>query len=186
MNKYFLMIACLQLIRTITPVSPATTLGPLAIIFAISALKEAIDDRARWRQDRIANALPFHCVLRKDDLRMAESTPPEPRSNYTPTESDAAALRQIASSKLQVGDIVMIREDELIPADMVLLKSSEESGHCFIQTTNLDGETNLKGRKLARMRMHIACAHTNTHARARAFFFHVRICIHTRASNALF
>jgi hypothetical protein len=36
MNRYFLLIACLQLVRSITPVHPASTWGPLLFIFAIS------------------------------------------------------------------------------------------------------------------------------------------------------
>ncbi|MES1910329.1 MAG: hypothetical protein MHM6MM_002941, partial [Cercozoa sp. M6MM] len=54
-NRYFLFIACLQLISVITPVNPLTTWGPLAVIFAISAAKEFVDDRGRARADREAN-----------------------------------------------------------------------------------------------------------------------------------
>lgn len=41
MNAYFLLIACLQLFPSLTPVSPVTTWVPLAVIFSISAIKEA-------------------------------------------------------------------------------------------------------------------------------------------------
>jgi phospholipid-transporting ATPase len=44
-----------------------------------------------------------------------------------------------------VGDIVQIREGEIFPADLILLASSNE-GVCFIQTSSLDGEKNLKKR----------------------------------------
>eukprot|EP01125_Pyxidicula_operculata_P009646 TRINITY_DN3164_c0_g1_i1.p1 TRINITY_DN3164_c0_g1~~TRINITY_DN3164_c0_g1_i1.p1 ORF type:complete len:1105 (+),score=212.45 TRINITY_DN3164_c0_g1_i1:413-3316(+) len=42
----------------------------------------------------------------------------------------------------------MIKENEEIPCDVVILKCSDDSknGNCFIQTSNLDGETNLKTR----------------------------------------
>lgn len=33
MNKYFLLIGLLQLIPSVTPVDPITTLGPLVFIF---------------------------------------------------------------------------------------------------------------------------------------------------------
>uniref|UniRef100_A0A0E0DCV5 P-type ATPase C-terminal domain-containing protein n=1 Tax=Oryza meridionalis TaxID=40149 RepID=A0A0E0DCV5_9ORYZ len=55
MNQYFLLIACLQLWSSITPVSPATTWGPLAIIFIVSASKEAWDDYNRYLSDKKAN-----------------------------------------------------------------------------------------------------------------------------------
>jgi phospholipid-transporting ATPase len=38
----------------------------------------------------------------------------------------------------------MIKQDEFIPCDVILLQSSEPKGACFIETKNLDGETNLK------------------------------------------
>jgi phospholipid-translocating ATPase len=55
MNQYFLLIACLQLWSLITPVNPASTWGPLIIIFAVSATKEAWDDYNRFISDKQAN-----------------------------------------------------------------------------------------------------------------------------------
>ncbi|KAG0701867.1 hypothetical protein DFH29DRAFT_924776 [Suillus ampliporus] len=49
--------------------------------------------------------------------------------------------------KLEVGDIVLLREDEQVPADIVVLSTSDPDGVCYLETKNLDGETNLKARK---------------------------------------
>ena len=43
-NRYFLLIALLQLNPTLTPVNPATTWAPLGIVLAVSMLKEYLDD----------------------------------------------------------------------------------------------------------------------------------------------
>ncbi|KIM51232.1 hypothetical protein SCLCIDRAFT_33615 [Scleroderma citrinum Foug A] len=52
--------------------------------------------------------------------------------------------------KLEVGDIVLLRDNEQVPADIVVLSTSDPDGLCYIETKNLDGETNLKARKALR------------------------------------
>lgn len=49
-----------------------------------------------------------------------------------------------------VGDLIRLCCNEIIPADMVLLHSSDPNGVCHIETANLDGETNLKQRQVVR------------------------------------
>ena len=48
--------------------------------------------------------------------------------------------------KIRAGEVVKICTDETIPCDMVLLGTSDPSGVAYIQTMNLDGESNLKTR----------------------------------------
>ena len=49
--------------------------------------------------------------------------------------------------KLEVGDIVLLRDNDQVPADIVVLSTSDPEGMCYLETKNLDGETNLKPRK---------------------------------------
>lgn len=48
---------------------------------------------------------------------------------------------------VKVGDIVRIHNNEEIPADIILLSTSDSDGACYVETKNLDGETNLKVRQ---------------------------------------
>ncbi|MCQ2820018.1 MAG: hypothetical protein MJ252_22355, partial [archaeon] len=48
---------------------------------------------------------------------------------------------------IRVGNIIKIKENEFIPADCVMIYSSEKNQGCFVETKNLDGETNLKLKK---------------------------------------
>lgn len=50
---------------------------------------------------------------------------------------------------VRVGDLVHLSNNEAVPADMVLLHSSNPLGFCYLDTCNLDGETNLKQRVVA-------------------------------------
>ncbi len=40
---------------------------------------------------------------------------------------------------IQVGDVVRMESNDSIPADMILITSSEPEGFCYIETSNLDG-----------------------------------------------
>lgn len=52
--------------------------------------------------------------------------------------------------KVKVGDIVKVYCEDAIPADILLLRTSDENGLCYIETMNLDGENNLKQREVVR------------------------------------
>ncbi|KAI0542746.1 hypothetical protein GGR58DRAFT_451816 [Xylaria digitata] len=60
---------------------------------------------------------------------------------------------------LQVGDFVRLYNDDELPADVIVLATSDSDGACYVETKNLDGETNLKVRQALR------CGRTLKHAR---------------------
>ena len=54
----------------------------------------------------------------------------------------------MASSDLKVGDVIYVEKGKRVPADLVLRRTSETTGSCFIRTDQLDGETDWKLRYL--------------------------------------
>ncbi|KAK8486483.1 hypothetical protein V6N11_045144, partial [Hibiscus sabdariffa] len=121
MNQYFLLIACLQLWSLITPVNPASTWGPLIFIFAVSASKEAWDDYNRYLSDKKANEKLVWVV--RQGIR-----------------------KHIQAQDIHVGNIVWLRENDEVPCDLVLIGTSDPQGLCSVETSALDGETDLKTR----------------------------------------
>ena len=56
-------------------------------------------------------------------------------------------MKETIWKELYVGDIVRISKNEVVPADTLILKTSNENGFCYLQTSNLDGENALKPRE---------------------------------------
>ena len=56
----------------------------------------------------------------------------------------AVTTSVIPSSQLRVGDLLLLSRDSRIPADVLLLRTSDPIGSCFIRTDQLDGETDWK------------------------------------------
>ncbi|XP_047545923.1 probable phospholipid-transporting ATPase IA isoform X1 [Vanessa atalanta] len=121
-NCFFLLIALLQQIPDVSPTGRWTTLTPLILILTVSAIKEVVEDFKRHRADDETNRRKVE-VLRD------------------------GRWQSIRWEKLQVGDICKVLNNQFFPADLVLLASSEPQGISFIETSNLDGETNLKIRQ---------------------------------------
>ncbi|KAK9750881.1 hypothetical protein RND81_02G228100 [Saponaria officinalis] len=120
-NLYFLMISILSW-TPMSPVSPLTNVAPLSVVLIISLVKEAFEDWKRFQNDLSINNSPI-------DVLQGEK------------------WKSIPWKRLQVGDIVRVKQDGGFPADILFLASTNPDGVCYIETSNLDGETNLKIRK---------------------------------------
>ena len=81
---------------------------------------------------------------------------------------------EVPWKQVRVGDIVKVNQDESFPADLIGISSSEHQGICYIETSQLDGETNLKIKRcvhstcelrepdaLLRLRGMVACEQPN-------------------------
>jgi phospholipid-translocating ATPase len=87
-----------------------------------------------------------------------KETKPDVVNHTIPAEGKARFARD-AWKNLQVGDFVRIYNDDELPADVVILSTSDHDGACYVETKNLDGETNLKVRQALR------CGRAMKHAR---------------------
>ncbi|RLO14050.1 hypothetical protein DYB28_011450, partial [Aphanomyces astaci] len=127
-NFYFLIIAVLQSMSVISPLGPMTAIFPLVLVVCISLLREAIEDRNRWLSDRKSNLKPTR-VWRQGQVL------------------------DVVWEHIQVGDVLLVRDKETFAADGIVLSSSDENGACLIDTSNLDGEANLKPRNCHETKM---------------------------------
>lgn len=120
-NVFFLFIGCLQQIPGVSPTNRWTTLVPLGIVLLVSALKEVSEDWRRYKADAELNASLIPVL----DAETESWVPKSWRD-------------------VRVGDVVRVERNGFFPADLVLLSSSEPEGLAYVETANLDGETNLK------------------------------------------
>lgn len=67
--------------------------------------------------------------------------------DWTRRTQGTARWERTLWKKLEVGDFVLLRDNDQIPADIIVLSTSDADGLCYVETKNLDGETNLKPRK---------------------------------------
>lgn len=126
-NLYFLLVALSQAIPALRIGYLSSYIVPLAFVLTVTMSKEAWDDILRRRRDKEANT-----------------------ELYTVLTSERET--QIQAKDLKVGNLVRLHKDQRIPADMILLQSSESTGESFIKTDQLDGETDWK--------LRVACALT--------------------------
>uniref|UniRef100_A0A8C3AV43 Phospholipid-transporting ATPase n=1 Tax=Cyclopterus lumpus TaxID=8103 RepID=A0A8C3AV43_CYCLU len=121
-NAFFLFIALMQQIPDVSPTGRYTTLVPLIFILTVAGIKEIIEDYQRHKADNTVNKKKT-TVLR------------------------SGAWQTIIWKQVAVGDIVKVTNGQHLPADMVIVSSSEPQAMCYTETSNLDGETNLKIRQ---------------------------------------
>ncbi|PIN02251.1 P-type ATPase [Handroanthus impetiginosus] len=118
---YFLVIAILNQIPQLAVFGREASILPLAFVLSVTAIKDAYEDYRRHRADKIENNR-LAWVLSND------------------------RFQQKKWKDICVGEIIKVSGNETLPCDMVLLSTSDATGVAYVQTTNLDGESNLKTR----------------------------------------
>lgn len=118
---YFLAIAGLNQLPPLAVFGRTVSLFPLLFVLFVTAIKDGYEDWRRHRSDRNEN-------------------------NREAQVLQFGKFRGKQWKKMRAGEVVKISADETIPCDMVLLGSSDPNGIAYVQTMNLDGESNLKTR----------------------------------------
>eukprot|EP01097_Dermamoeba_algensis_P011052 TRINITY_DN8417_c0_g1_i2.p1 TRINITY_DN8417_c0_g1~~TRINITY_DN8417_c0_g1_i2.p1 ORF type:complete len:1054 (-),score=266.66 TRINITY_DN8417_c0_g1_i2:518-3571(-) len=121
-NLYFLLVALSQFFPPLKVGFIFTYIAPLSFVLTITILKEAWDDFQRYKRDREANSQQYTRLTKKGEV-------------------------SLPSSDIKVGYLLQLHTNQRVPADMVLLRTTEKSGASFIRTDQLDGETDWKLRK---------------------------------------
>ncbi|KAM3600345.1 uncharacterized protein V6R79_021779 [Siganus canaliculatus] len=118
-NAYFLFLLILQIIPAISSLPWYTTAVPLAIVLSITSIKDAIDDANRHKSDNEVNNRTVEILI-------------------------DGQLKKEKWMNVQVGDIIKLESNHFVTADLLLLSSSEPLNLVYVETAELDGETNLK------------------------------------------
>ncbi|KAM9578781.1 phospholipid-transporting ATPase VD isoform 3-T4 [Guaruba guarouba] len=126
-NLYFLFLVVLNWVPLVEAFQKEITMLPLVAVLTIIAVKDGLEDYSKYKMDKKINNLLTKVYSRKEKKYIDECW-----------------------KNVNVGDFIRLSRNEIIPADMVLLYSSDLNGICYIETASLDGETNLKQRQVVR------------------------------------
>jgi magnesium-transporting ATPase (P-type) len=111
-----------------SPYSPWSLTSTFILVLMFSSIKEAIEDLSRHKQDRTVN-----------------------KAKATVYDLNEHKHITMESQDLRVGQILKIHENESIHADLIMLCSSSLKGVAYVNTMNLDGETNLKEKMVSHL-----------------------------------
>ena len=139
-NIYFIIIAVLQCFPEISNADgKPIILMPLSVVIIVNSVKDFYEDWKRKKSDDEENN-------RKVEVY----------------DLDKEKFVTKKWKEVFVGNILKVKKGEYFPADCVLISSTDRKTHgCYIETKNLDGETNLKMKKSV-MKFVNRCKELNT------------------------
>lgn len=123
-NVFFLIIAIVQQLPGVSPMGKYTTLIPLIIILTITGLKELFEDILRHREDKKINSRTVEVWIE-------------------------TKWKEVYWKQVKVGELVRVKKGREFPADLIMISCSDtNTGIAYVDTVNLDGESNLKVRRV--------------------------------------
>ncbi|XP_043283493.1 phospholipid-transporting ATPase VD isoform X2 [Venturia canescens] len=126
-NLYFIFIVLLNWVPAINAFGKEVAMIPVVFVLGVTALKDFFEDRRRLASDRRVNNSTCRVYV-----------------------SEIDRYAKVPWKDVKVGDLIHLSNNEIVPADILLLRSSDPQGFAFLDTCNLDGETNLKQRQVVR------------------------------------
>ncbi|XP_011494339.1 PREDICTED: probable phospholipid-transporting ATPase VA isoform X2 [Ceratosolen solmsi marchali] len=126
-NVYFIFIVLLNWVPAINAFGKEIAMIPVVFVLGVTALKDFFEDRRRLASDKRVNNSTCRVYFSEGDRYM-----------------------KIPWKDVKVGDFVHLSNNEIVPAALLLLRSSDPQGFAYLDTCNLDGETNLKQRQVIR------------------------------------
>ncbi|XP_072476788.1 phospholipid-transporting ATPase VD isoform X1 [Notamacropus eugenii] len=126
-NLYFLFLVVLNWVPLVEAFQKEITMLPLVVVLTIIAIKDGLEDYRKYKIDKQINNLITKVYSRKDRKYIERCW-----------------------KDVTVGDFIRLSCNEIIPADIILLFSTDPDGICHIETSGLDGESNLKQREVVR------------------------------------
>ncbi|EZA53782.1 hypothetical protein DMN91_011800 [Ooceraea biroi] len=126
-NLYFIFIVLLNWVPAINAFGKEVAMIPVVFVLGVTALKDFFEDRRRLASDQRVNNSTCRVYVSEGDRYV-----------------------KVAWKDVKVGDLVHLSNNELVPADLLLLRSSDPQGLAYLDTCNLDGESNLKQRQVVR------------------------------------
>lgn len=158
-NLYFLCVSIMQMIPSWSTTGTYTTIIPLLVFISISIGREGYDDWRRHRQDKEENSRIARVAQLNKNLSTQQpfstdfpnlsanvSRTSLPLSTDTPAQGPIV-YKDVAWQSLRVGDIIELKQNDPVPADIIVLASTGVANIAYIETMALDGETNLKTRE---------------------------------------
>ena len=120
-NVFIFVNGLLQFIPQVTTNSPFWSYFPLMCVLAIAMAKEGLIDYRRYQSDKEANNKKT-LVLNRAIMDFEE----------------------VFWKDVKVGDIIKVGENKWVPADLIVLATSDKDGQGYVSTATLDGEQTLK------------------------------------------
>ena len=103
--------------------NPISAYLPLFFVLSVSLMREGLEDYSRYKSDKITNRQKVK-IVKDGQIIVAQS------------------------KDIEVGDIILVEDEEFFPADMILLATSNDKATCLVKTSSLDGETAPKPKKV--------------------------------------